>query len=178
MSIVLGIDPGSRITGYGVIEILRNKPYYVGCGCIKTVPDDLFQNKMKQIYDGVVELIEQYHPEAFAIEKAFVSKSIDSAFKLCHARASAMMAGLNAGLFIGEYTPRMVKESVAGYGNAVKEQVQQMVVRLLKLNKTPQADAADALAIAICHSNTLQGLRGFNLGTATVIAGTSHQRIK
>lgn len=178
MSIILGIDPGSRITGYGVIELNHNKLFYLGCGCIKTIPDDLFPNKMKQIYDGVVELIDQYHPDGFAIEKAFVSKSIDSAFKLCHARASAMLAGLNAGLFIGEYTPRMVKESVAGYGNAVKEQVQQMVVRLLQLNKSPQADAADALAIAICHANTLRGLRGLNISTSSVIVGSSHQRIK
>lgn len=178
MSIILGIDPGSRITGYGVIEMRQSRLYYVGCGCIKTVADDLFPNKMKQIYDGVAELITQFHPVAFAIEKAFVSKSIDSAFKLCHARASAMMAGLNAGLFIGEYTPRMVKESVAGYGNAPKEQVQEMVIRLLHLSGAPQADAADALAIAICHGNTSLGLRGFNSGTAAVIAGTSHSRIK
>lgn len=160
MSVILGIDPGSRVTGYGVVELVSGKLYYQGSGCIRTDPEDLFPNRLKVIYDSVTEIINQFHPTQFAIETPFMDKNASSAFKLCHARAAAMMAGLNAGLYIGEYSPRLVKQTVAGYGNAEKEQVQSMVVKILSLSDCPQSDAADALAIAICHGNTLKGLTG------------------
>ncbi len=160
MSVILGIDPGSRITGYGVVEIAGNRLCYLGSGCIRTETDALFPNRLKQIYDGVTEIIGQFNPDQFAVESPFMARSVDSAFKLCHARAAAMLAGLNAGVYIGEYSPRQIKQIVAGYGNASKEQVQSMVVRILALNRSPQADAADALATAICHGRTLQGLVG------------------
>ena len=112
--------------------------------------------------EGVSEIILQTSPEQFAIEEPFVSKNVDSSFKLCHARASAILAALNAGLPVGEYSPRKVKQATVGYGNAAKEQVQQMVMKLLKLDRVPQSDAADALAIAICHANTVTGLSGFS----------------
>ncbi len=160
MSVILGIDPGSRVTGYGIVELIKGQLYYLGSGCIRTSTEDLFPNRLKQIYDGVTEIITQFQPTQFAIETPFIAKSVDSAFKLCHARAAAMMAGLNHGIYIGEYSPRLIKQTVAGYGNASKEQVQSMVVKILSLSQTPQSDAADALAIAICHGNTLRGLTG------------------
>ncbi|MBQ8708245.1 MAG: crossover junction endodeoxyribonuclease RuvC [Succinivibrionaceae bacterium] len=160
MSVILGIDPGSRVTGYGVVRLEANRLYYMGSGCIRTDTEALFPNRLKQIYDGVSELVVQFNPTQFAIETPFMDKNAQSAFKLCHARASAMLAGLNAGLYIGEYSPRLVKQTVAGYGNATKEQVQSMVVKTLSLSSCPQSDAADALAIAICHGNTLKGLTG------------------
>lgn len=160
--IILGIDPGSRVTGYGVIDLVSPFRFsYVCSGCIRT-EGDIFVNKLKQIYDGVSEIILQTSPEQFAIEEPFVSKNVDSSFKLCHARASAILAALNSGLPVGEYSPRKVKQAAVGYGNAAKEQVQQMVMKLLKLDREPQSDAADALAVAICHANTVTGLSGFS----------------
>ena len=155
----MGIDPGSRVTGYGVIDLVSPLKFsYVCSGCIRT-EGEIFVDKLKQIYDGVSEIIVQTGPQQFAIEEPFVSKNVDSSFKLCHARASAILAALNAGL--------------AGYGNASKEQIQQMVVRLLKLDRVPQSDAADALAIAICHANTTLGLAG--MGNS--VTGTARHRM-
>lgn len=170
--IILGIDPGSRITGYGVIDLVSPLKFnYVCSGCIRTEGDS-FVDKLKQIYDGVTEIILQTNPKQFAIEQPFVNKNIDSAFKLCHARASAILAALNKGLPIAEYSPRKVKQASVGYGNAQKEQVQEMVTKLLKLSSVPQSDAADALAIAICHANTTLGVEGFN----NAISGISRSR--
>ncbi len=171
--IILGIDPGSRVTGYGVIDLVSPLKFsYVCSGCIRT-EGEIFVDKLKQIYDGVSEIIVQTGPQQFAIEEPFVSKNVDSSFKLCHARASAILAALNAGLPVGEYSPRKVKQAAAGYGNASKEQIQQMVVRLLKLDRIPQSDAADALAIAICHANTTLGLAG--MGNS--VTGTARRRM-
>ena len=150
--IILGIDPGSRITGFGIIKIEGARREYMGSGCIRT-EGTVFADKLKQIYDGVTEVITQYKPSLFAIEQCFVSKNVASTIKLAHARTAAIIAALNHKLEIGEYSPRQIKQSVAGYGNAEKFQVQHMVCTILKLNATPQADAADALAIAICHGH-------------------------
>ena len=167
MSIILGIDPGSRITGYGVIRMLAGRMEYLGSGCIRTSGESLTP-KLKQIYDGVSEVFQQFKPELFAIEQVFMARNPDSALKLGQARGAAIVAAANAGLVVAEYSARQVKQSVVGHGGADKEQVQHMVCQLLKLPGTPQADAADALAVALCHGHTTQSLirmagRGLNL---------------
>ena len=151
MSIILGIDPGSRITGYGLIQVEKTQATYVASGCIRMTTDDL-PARLLTIYQNVGELIRQYAPSQAAIEQVFVGKSVSSALKLGHARGAAILAIAEADLPLGEYAPRTIKQAVAGTGAADKEQVQAMVVRLLGLNRTPSADAADALAVALCHS--------------------------
>lgn len=158
MSIILGIDPGSRITGYGIIRSLAGgRCEYLGSGCIRTSGDTLAP-KLKQIHDGVQELILQFRPDLFAIEQVFMARNPDSALKLGQARGAAIVAAVNAGLEVAEYSARQIKQAVVGIGSADKEQVQHMVCQLLKLPAKPQADAADALAVALCHTHTLQSL--------------------
>lgn len=153
MSIILGIDPGSRITGYGVIRQQGRQLHYLGSGCIRTA-DGALPGRLKQIYAGVSEIIIQFHPDVFAIEQVFMAKNADSALKLGQARGSAIVAAVNADLPVFEYAARLVKQAVVGTGAADKSQVQHMVQQMLKLPAKPQADAADALGIAICHANT------------------------
>lgn len=157
MAIILGIDPGSRITGYGVIRRQSNKTEYLGSGCIRTSGDKL-DLRLAQIFDGVSELIKQFKPVEFAIEQVFMAKNPDSALKLGQARGAAIVAATQFSLPVFEYSARQIKQSVVGKGNAEKGQVQHMVMHLLKLPSTPQADAADALAVALCHQHTQQHL--------------------
>ncbi|GAC15294.1 crossover junction endodeoxyribonuclease RuvC [Aliiglaciecola lipolytica] len=157
MSIILGIDPGSRITGYGVIKQTGNTFSYLGSGCIRVQGDDLAP-RLNQIYKGVSEIICQFQPQFFAIEQVFMAKNPDSALKLGQARGAAIVAATNAELPVAEYSARQIKQSVVGKGSAEKSQVQHMVSYLLKLTATPQADAADALAVALCHGHTNQSL--------------------
>ncbi|MBE8167771.1 MAG: crossover junction endodeoxyribonuclease RuvC [Shewanella sp.] len=157
MPIILGIDPGSRITGYGVIDCRGRKQLYLGSGCIRTSGDDLAP-RLKQIFDGLSEIIRQYQPEEFAIERVFMAKNADSALKLGQARGAAIVAATNADLPVAEYSATQIKSAVVGTGRAQKEQVQHMVQKLLKLPSAPQADAADALGVAICHFHTIQSL--------------------
>ncbi len=160
MSIILGIDPGSRITGYGVVRHNGRQFEYVGSGCIRVVAEQL-PEKLKIIHDGVRELILQFNPDVFAIERVFMAKNADSALKLGQARGAAIVAATVNDLPVYEYAAREVKLAVVGTGGADKVQVQHMVKRILSLPGTPQADAADALAIALCHGNTHQGLTAF-----------------
>jgi len=157
MSIILGIDPGSRITGYGLIRLSGQRLSYVGSGCIRMSGDDL-PEKLKQIYDGVSEIITQYQPQLFAIERVFMARNADSALKLGQARGSAIVAAVNHRLPVAEYAAREIKQAVVGKGGADKVQIQHMVTTLLQLPGKPQADAADALAVAMCHAHTLQSL--------------------
>lgn len=157
MAIILGIDPGSRITGYGVIKQLGGKTDYLGSGCIRMQGDELAP-RLKQIFDGVSEIISQFQPTEFAVEQVFMAKNPDSALKLGQARGAAIVAATCANLRVAEYSARQIKQSVVGKGNADKSQVQHMVTYLLKLGATPQADAADALAVALCHCHTNQSL--------------------
>ena len=174
MSIILGIDPGSRITGYGVIRTLAGgRCEYLGSGCIRT-SGEVLAPKLKQIYDGISEIILQFKPELFAIEQVFMAKNPDSALKLGQARGSAIVAAVNAGLPVAEYSARQVKQSVVGTGAADKEQVQHMVKQLLKLPACPQADAADALAVALCHTHTQQSL----IRMAGKVHGTVRGRLR
>lgn len=155
MSIILGIDPGSRVTGYGVIRQEGHKLYYLGSGAIRTEVVDL-PNRLKKIYAGVTEIILQFQPDMFAIEEVFMAKNASSALKLGQARGVAIVAATNQDLPVFEYAARRVKQTVTGIGSAEKAQVQAMVTKLLHLSASPQADAADALAIAITHAHTLK----------------------
>lgn len=157
MAIILGIDPGSRITGYGVIQRVGRQQQYLGSGCIR-MQGDAFAPRLQQIFDGVSQLILQYKPDMFAIEQVFMAKNPDSALKLGQARGAAIVAASNQGLDVAEYSARQIKQSVVGNGNAQKTQVQHMVTFILKLPGTPQADAADALAVALCHSHSEENL--------------------
>jgi crossover junction endodeoxyribonuclease RuvC len=150
---VIGIDPGSRITGYGVLEAGKQELVYLESGCIRT-RNAPFPERLAEIYHSVNELIAQHQPDVFAIEEVFMAKNVDSALKLGQARGVAIAAGVANGLPVFEYAARKVKQTVVGSGRASKEQVQHMVRVLLSLPGLPQADAADALAIAICHVNT------------------------
>jgi len=155
MAIILGIDPGSRVTGYGIIRQTGRQLSYLGSGCIRTVVDDM-PTRLKLIYAGVSEIITQFHPDFFAIESVFMAKNPDSALKLGQARGAAIVAAVNQDLPVFEYAARQLKQTVVGTGAAEKSQVQHMVRSLLKLPANPQADAADALAIAITHCHMSQ----------------------
>lgn len=158
MSIILGIDPGSRITGYGVIREEKRKLFYMDSGCIRTSEGDL-SGRLLQIYNGICLLMDKYFPDEVAIEEVFMHKNASSALKLGHARGVAMVAAASHRVIISEYSAREVKQSLVGYGAAEKEQVKHMVVSILQLTGSPQSDAADALAIAICHSHMRNGLQ-------------------
>ncbi len=157
MTRILGIDPGSRITGFGIIERVEGRLAYVESGCIRAGDGD-FAGRLKTIYDGLREIVETYQPNHVAIEQVFMHRNPDSAIKLGQARGAAICAVMSLGLTVSEYTPAEIKQATVGKGNASKEQVQHMVKSLLKLPGTPQADAADALAVALCHSHTSQTL--------------------
>ncbi len=148
---ILGIDPGSRITGYGLIDIQGNSPSYVSSGCIQLSGEKL-PEKLGMIFTEISELISQFKPDRFSIENVFMHRNADSALKLGQARGAAICAAVTSGLPVAEYAPRAIKQAVVGKGGADKTQVQHMVRILLSLSQTPQADAADALAIALCHS--------------------------
>ena len=158
MTIILGIDPGSRITGYGIIREANRKLQYVDSGCIRTSEGELSQ-RLLEIFNGICELMDSFQPNEVAIEQVFMHQNVNSALKLGHARGVAMVACASHRVTVSEYSARAVKQSVAGYGAAEKHQVNHMVVSLLMLNSAPQSDAADALAIAICHSHTKKGLQ-------------------
>ena len=157
MAIILGIDPGSRITGFGVINAVGHRLEYIASGCIRMTELEL-PEKLGQIFDGVTELINLHQPQEFAIEQVFMGKNADSALKLGQARGVAIVAAVQQGLPVAEYAARAVKQAVVGRGGAEKEQVQHMVQVMLKLPGKPQADAADALAIAITHAHTRASL--------------------
>ncbi|MFD2167070.1 crossover junction endodeoxyribonuclease RuvC [Thalassotalea euphylliae] len=160
MPVILGIDPGSRLTGYGVVEQQGRHFTYLGSGCIKAISagEDL-GSRLQTIFAGVSELIIQFKPDMFAIEQVFMATNPDSALKLGQARGAAIVAATNAGLDIAEYSARQIKQSVVGTGAADKTQVQHMVKSMLKLPGTPQADAADALAVALCHGHSYDSLQ-------------------
>jgi crossover junction endodeoxyribonuclease RuvC len=157
MPIILGIDPGSRITGFGVIEAVGNKQRYIASGSIR-VAKSSFSEQLQQVFNGVVKVVEQYQPEEAAIEQVFVSANANSALKLGQARGAAIVAISQKCNNVSEYSARQVKQAIVGYGNAEKNQIQYMVKLLLKLKDDLQEDEADALAIAICHANSRRGL--------------------
>ena len=155
MALILGVDPGSLKTGFGIIDSLGATPRYVTSGVIR-LPDAGLPERLKIIFDSLTEIILEYCPQEMAIEQVFVSKSAGSALKLGQARGAAIVAGVTQSLPVAEYEARKVKQSVVGSGAADKWQMQQMVKTLLKLPGTPQEDAADALGVALCHASTQQ----------------------
>lgn len=156
MSIILAIDPGSRRTGFGVVDVSAKAPKYLTSGCINLVKLPDMPAKLDAIFSHIQEICEQVQPTEFAIEQVFLGRNADSALKLGHARGAAIVAAMQAGLPVFEYAARQVKQSIVGNGGANKEQVQHMVKALLHLPGTPQEDAADALAIALCHAHYRQ----------------------
>lgn len=152
---ILGIDPGSLTTGFGVVEVINGRLTYVTSGCIR-MKDEPLPQRLKTIFSGVTELIEQNQPDVFAIEQVFVARNARSALVLGQARGAAICAAVGRDLAVSEYSALEIKKSVVGYGQADKSQVQHMVRSILSLGGAPQADAADALACAICHSHTLE----------------------
>ena len=154
---ILGIDPGLRITGFGVIDKIGTRLVYVTSGCVKSGEGELPQ-RIKMLLEGLVEVIAANRPAQAAIEKVFVNVNPQSTLLLGQARGAAISAAVQAGLPVAEYTALQVKQAVVGGGRAAKEQVQMMVKRLLSLQGDPSPDAADSLACAICHAHAGQGL--------------------
>lgn len=158
MTVILGIDPGSRKTGYGVIERAGTKTRYIASGVIRIPTEFALPERLREIFLAVSEIVAQYHPDEMAVEQVFMAKSAGSALKLGQARGAAIVAGVSRNLAVFEYEARKVKQSVVGTGAADKLQVQHMVKTLLDLPRAPQEDAADALAVALCHANTQHNL--------------------
>lgn len=154
--VVLGIDPGSRITGYGLVDLADGRMAYVASGCIRTKRGD-FTHRLADIYLGIETLIGEYSPGEVAIEEVFLAKNAQSALKLGQARGAAIAAAVAGDVPVYEYAARFVKQAVVGTGRASKVQVQHMVTALLSLSAVPVSDAADALAIALCHGNVRGG---------------------
>lgn len=148
--IILGIDPGSRLTGYGVIAINNKQVRYLSSGVVKADEDDLPQ-RLRTIFIGLQTIMQEYKPTELAIEQVFMHDNAASAIKLGQARGAAIAATFAHDLQVYEYSARQIKQAVVGYGNAAKTQMQAMVQRLLNLSSVPQIDAADALACALCH---------------------------
>ena len=157
MAIILGVDPGSRITGYGIIRVEGRTTEYLDSGCIR-VGEKPWAERLQTIFHSLALLIGEYRPEEFAIEQVFMARNPDSALKLGQARGAAIVSAANSGLPVHEYSARQVKQAVVGTASADKAQVQHMVQALLKLSRKPQADAADALAIALCHAHMNQSM--------------------
>ena len=155
---ILGIDPGSRVTGYGIVVKQGAELGFVTCGTIRTGGERDFSRRLLLIFEGLCQVIERHRPEVAAVEDLFLARNPRSALKLGQARGAAVVAALQHRLEVHDYTPRMVKQAVAGYGQADKEQVQRMVEILLGLDGSPTSDAADALAVAICHANHVDHL--------------------
>lgn len=153
MQRIIGIDPGSRITGYGIIDAIPGKVGFVSCGVIKTTPGYPLANRLNEIFDGLNEVIQIHDPEVAAVEDVFMASNAGSALKLGQARGAAVVALMQNGLGVHDYSAKKVKRAVVGYGQAEKGQVQHMIRVLLGLSKEPSVDAADALAVAICHAN-------------------------
>jgi len=155
---ILGIDPGLRVTGFGVIEKRHGKLAYLSSGCIKTGDSGALPERLKAILTGIAEVVAAQQPDQAAIEKVFVNVNPQSTLLLGQARGAAISALVLANLPVAEYTALQIKQAVVGQGKAAKLQVQQMVRRLLALSGDPSPDAADALACAICHAHGGQGL--------------------
>lgn len=157
MALILGIDPGSRKCGYGLVSADGSRLEYVACGVIRVESLD-FPARLLAIFRNLSEIIEQYHPQVAAIEEVFMGKSASSALKLGQARGAAMVACSSQGLPVHEYATRKVKQALTGTGRAEKAQMQHMIRMLLQLPKAPSEDAADALSVAVCHAHTAHTL--------------------
>ena len=165
---ILGIDPGSRLTGFGVLDFEADKAIYVASGFINSIEGE-FPERLKAIYNAVSELVIDYEPDVVAVESVFVHKNPRSALKLGHARSAAICATFQMDIKVFEYAPREIKLAVVGSGSASKEQVQHRVVSILSLEGPPSPDAADALATALCHGHGRRLVS--RLGKSAAVAG-------
>jgi len=152
---ILGIDPGSRVTGFGIVDLNSRQSIYVTSGCVR-VNGDALPVRLKCIFEEISEIIMLHRPDEVAIESVFMHRNAGSALKLGQARGAAICAAVVKSLPVSEYTPAEIKQAIVGRGRAEKEQVQHMVAVLLGLPSSPQEDAADALATALCHWHTSQ----------------------
>lgn len=153
---ILGIDPGLAIVGFGFVDKVGNKLTPVQYGCIQTEAHTPEEERLLHVYEGMVQLIDKYKPDAVAVEKLFFSRNVTTALPVAQARGVLILAAVQRGLPVSEYTPMMVKQAVVGYGKAEKKQVQEMVKLLLKLTAVPKPDdVADALAVAVCHAHSV-----------------------
>ena len=157
---ILGIDPGLRVTGFGVVTVTGSRLAYVTCGCIRSDAREALPGRLRMILADLTEVIAREQPTEVAVEKVFVNVNPQSTLLLGQARGAAIAAAVQAGLPVAEYTALQVKQAVVGHGKAAKEQVQEMVKRLLSLSGAPSTDAADALACAIAHAHAAAGLLG------------------
>ena len=154
---ILGIDPGTATTGFGVLDREYNNFKAVDYGIIETTPDLEMPMRLKRIYEGICWLIEEYKPDELVVEELFFNRNVTTAITVGQARGIILLAAAQHNIPVSEYTPMQVKQAITGYGGADKKQVQMMVKNILKLSAIPRPDdAADALAIAVCHSNWLQ----------------------
>ena len=152
---VMGIDPGSLCTGYGIVDVMNGNLQAVHWGSIRPPAKKPFPDRLKTIYDGLTDVLREYSPDAVAIEDIFFAVNAKSTIKLGQARGVAILAVMNAGKSLAEYSPLEVKQATVGYGRADKRQVQDMVTALLKLAEKPEPlDVSDALAVAICHAHS------------------------
>ena len=149
---ILGIDPGSRLTGFGVVDFSGDSASYVASGTVKSI-DGSFPERLRQIFETVGSIVDEYRPHIVSVESVFMHKNASSALKLGHARSAAICATFALDVEVVEYAPREIKQAIVGTGAATKEQVQHMITRLLSLDGAPSPDAADALAAAMCHIN-------------------------
>jgi crossover junction endodeoxyribonuclease RuvC len=166
---ILGIDPGSRVTGFGVLDFVGSSATYVTSGVVQSI-DGGFSERLKVIFDAVTELVSEYQPDVVSVESVFVHKNPGSALKLGHARSAAICATFQSDAIVFEYAPREIKLAVVGTGSATKEQVQHMVVSILELEGIPSSDAADALATALCHGHQIR--YGMQIKESAVLAGS------
>jgi crossover junction endodeoxyribonuclease RuvC len=149
---ILGIDPGSRLTGFGVVDYDGNESVYVASGAVRSI-DGGFPERLRLIFQAIGEIVTEYRPDVVSVESVFMHKNAASALKLGHARSAAICATFSLELDVYEYAPREIKQAIVGTGAATKEQIQHMIMHLLKLEGDPSPDAADALAAALCHAN-------------------------
>lgn len=162
--LILGIDPGIAILGFGLVRYEANKFTVIDYGAITTAAGTKMSDRLTRIYEGLTGIIDRYKPDAFAVEELFFNKNIKTALTVGHARGVAVLAGSMSGVPVYEYTPLQVKQAVVGYGRAEKSQMQQMVKILLNLREIPKPDdVADALAVAICHGNSSNFSEQFRL---------------
>ena len=172
---ILGIDPGSRLTGYGIIEMHAGRAIWVGSGCIRISGEDL-ANRLRILVEGLAEIVDQHQPAVVAVEQVFMHRNADSALKLGQARGAAISVVAGRHLPVHEYTPTQIKKAIVGKGNAAKGQVQHMVKAMLGLSHFPQEDAADALAVALCHAHTAQTLSRMTASQAMLQRSPRHRR--
>jgi len=169
--VILGIDPGVATVGFGVINVVKGIPKPVRYGVISTPAGMRLALRLKQINNDVTEIINTFKPDALAVEELFFNTNLKTAVSVAHGRAAVILAGEEFGIPMYEYTPLQVKKAVTGYGRATKNQVMEMVRRLLSMERAPKPDdAADALAIAVCHAriaNSLMNIGGENI-TSTI----------